>query len=78
MLMFTPFFQIFVGPSHKALPSAAPSSYQLSVQDWILFADSIRAVGLIERRQLEKIAFSVANTARGDERKFWECVYNAL
>lgn len=80
ILIFVPFFQIFVGPSHRAAPilPAATSTYQLSIQDWKLFADSVRAIGHIKRRQLEKIAFGVADNTTGDERKFWECVYNAL
>ncbi|EFP95118.1 hypothetical protein [Vibrio caribbeanicus] len=73
-----PFFQIFAGRgSYKGL-SLASASYNVETYNWNLYHDTVMAIEPVKRERLEQIALSATLNTSGEERKFWECVYNAL
>jgi hypothetical protein len=78
ILMVVPFFQMFAGRKSFAGVSTASAGYQVSTSDWNTFSDAIKGVEGIKRKKLEQVAFTASYSSIGEERKFWECVYNAL
>ena len=78
ILFSIPFFQIFAGRGSYSGVSLASASYQVSTYNWTLYSDAVKAVGDIERKQLENVAFKAYMDTHGEESKFWSCVYNAL
>lgn len=78
VLTFVPFFQIFAGRSTYAFASVISMGQQVRTSDWDTFADALKGVEGIKRKELERIAFQASYHSMGEEQKFWECVYNAL
>ena len=78
VLAFVPFFQIFAGRQSFYGVSTAAAGYQVSTSDWTTFADAINGVGAMKKNKLRFIATSTEMRSIGEERKFWECVSNAL
>ncbi|WP_333005130.1 hypothetical protein [Vibrio coralliilyticus] len=73
-----PFFQIFAGRDSYRGVAIASASYNASTYDWKLYHESVMAIDSIKRERLEQIALKASLETSGEERKFWECVYNAL
>lgn len=78
ILTFVPFFQIFAGRSTYAFAGIMSQGYQVKTSDWDTFAGAVSGVNKVKRGRLELIAMRTADFSLGEERKFWECVYNAL
>jgi len=73
-----PFFQIFAGRDSYKGVAIASASYNATTYDWNLYHESVMAIAPIKRERLEQIALKASLDTSGEERKFWECVYNAL
>ncbi|WP_252724465.1 hypothetical protein [Vibrio hepatarius] len=73
-----PFFQIFAGRDSYRGVAIASASYNATTYDWNLYHESVMAIAPIKRERLEQIALKASLDTSGEERKFWECVYNAL
>lgn len=73
-----PFFQIFAGRDSYKGVAIASASYNATTYDWVLYQDAVAAVGALERSRLVQISGMAALNTHGEERKFWECVHNAL
>lgn len=73
-----PFFQIFAGRDSYRGVAITSASYNASTYDWMLYHESVMAIDSIKRERLEQIALKASLETSGEERKFWECVYNAL
>ncbi|MBP3140813.1 hypothetical protein ACTFQF_06155 [Aliivibrio fischeri] len=78
ILFAIPFFQIFAGRDSYKGVALASASYNVSTYDWQLYESAVKAIAPIERERLENVAMRAMLDTSGEERKFWECVYNAL
>lgn len=78
ILMAVPFFQIFAGRESYKGVALASASYNATTYDWTLYYEAVASVDSIKRGRLEQIALKASLETHGEERKFWECVYNAL
>lgn len=72
-----PFFQIFVGRDSYTVVNIVNLGYQVSTQDWVVFAGALSGVSRITRNQINAIATTEAWFSSGDDAVFWRCVYNA-
>jgi hypothetical protein len=78
IIMAVPFFQIFAGRQSFYGVSTASAGYQITTSDWNTFADAVKGVNNIEKERLRYVATITELSAMGEERKFWECVRNAI
>ncbi|WP_037469947.1 hypothetical protein [Shewanella marina] len=78
LISMVPIFQVFAGHSTYASADFLNKGYQVSSQDWNLFSDALKSIGLVKREKLAQIANLAETYTTGEESKFWRCVYNAL
>jgi hypothetical protein len=78
IITMVPFFQIFAGRSTYAFAGMVSQGEQVRSSDWQTFSDSLKGVGAIKKKELERVAFQAGYYSIGEEAKFWRCVYNAL
>ncbi|WP_299017461.1 hypothetical protein [uncultured Photobacterium sp.] len=67
-----PLVELFSGPA-----SAGKRLKEISTYDWEEFGDAMMATHVVTRREINKIADEARLMARGQELKFWGCVYEA-
>ncbi|MDO6706768.1 hypothetical protein [Photobacterium sp. 1_MG-2023] len=78
ILSAAPSFQILMGRNTYAYATAGGIVYNTATYDWNLLEEAFKGIGKIKRDRLTTTAgFGMIDT-HGEERKFWECVYNAL
>lgn len=78
IVIVVPFFQVFVGRKTYAFTEMISMGRQVQTSDWLMFSGALKGVSLIQRGQLERIAFQASFYSTGEEKNFGDCVYNAL
>ena len=78
ILSVVPFFQIFVGRDSFYGVTTAAAGYQITTSDWQTFADALSGVNELKKERLRFVVKSAEMYSMGEERKFWECVSNAI
>ncbi|WP_220719178.1 hypothetical protein [Agarivorans litoreus] len=78
LIGIVPFFQIFAGRGTYKSAELISTGYQITTYNWELYANALKSIPEIKRRKLEDIAGTASIYTHGKERRFWECVYNAL
>lgn len=73
-----PFFHIFAGRRSYNGVAISSATYNATTYQWTIYYEAVASVDDIKRARLEQIALQGALEMHGEERKFWECIYNAL
>ena len=73
-----PFFHIFAGRRSYSGVAISSASYSATTYQWTLYYEAVSSVDEVRRTRLEQVALQAALEMHGEERKFWECIYNAL
>ncbi len=75
--LFGTLYNIFAGKATR-VPSAASQAANIKMYDWERLHGAMKGIDVIKRNRVEQIIVMAMMDTSGEEKKFWQCMYNTL